>query len=603
MNKTVNINLAGIFFHIDEDAYLKLQRYIQAIKRSFTDSQGRDEIIADIEARIAELFSEKIKDERQVIGTKEVEEVIEVMGQPEDYRLDEEIFEDEPKASYQRTPKSKQLFRDTSNSYVGGVSSGLSHYLGIDPIWLRIAWILFTVFSSGAFILIYIAFWIFVPEAKSTADYLAMKGEAVNISNIEKKIKEGFNDVADKVKDVDYQKYSDKVKSGSTSFFDALGDVLLVVLKIFVKFIGVLLILVSGITLISLFISLFTVGTFGLIETPFTEYIDVINHPNVPLWLVSLLALFAVGIPFFFLFILGLKIVINNLKSIGTPAKLALLAVWILSVIGLTIIGIRQATQEAYDAEVIEDSRNLYLQSNDTLKLKMIGNSRYVRNLHHRNDFKIKRDQNDNKIIVIQDIEVFIKENKEDSIPKIMVRRNAEGSSYDEAKERAAAIKYDYDIKGNTLLLNGYAITDYANKYNDQEVEIIISIPEGMTILADDNTSGYNNSWKYNDYLTIDGKEEKYLKLIDGKFTCQDCPNDEWQYNEWEDNDTDGVKININSDDDDANLKIDEDGVRIKINSNDDDANLKIDEDGVQIKSEEVDIKIDENGIKIKTDN
>jgi len=113
MNKTVNINLAGIFFHIDEDAYLKLQRYIQAIKRSFTDSQGRDEIIADIEARIAELFSEKIKNERQVISIKEVDAVIEVMGQPEDYKLDEEIFEDEPQASYQRTPRSKQLFRDT----------------------------------------------------------------------------------------------------------------------------------------------------------------------------------------------------------------------------------------------------------------------------------------------------------------------------------------------------------------------------------------------------------------------------------------------------------------------------------------------------------
>ncbi|WP_299185530.1 PspC domain-containing protein [uncultured Aquimarina sp.] len=587
MNKTVNINLAGIFFHIDEDAYLKLQRYIQAIKRSFTDSQGRDEIIADIEARIAELFSEKIKDERQVIGIKEVDEVIEVMGQPEDYRLDEEIFEDEPKSSYQRTTKSKQLFRDTSNSYVGGVSSGLSHYLGIDPIWLRIAWILFTVFSSGAFILIYIAFWIFVPEAKSTADYLAMKGEAVNISNIEKKIKEGFNDVADKVKDVDYQKYSDKVKSGSTSFFDALGDVLLVVLKIFVKFIGVLLIIVAGITLISLFISLFTVGTFGFIETPFTEYIDVVNHPNIPLWLVSLLTLFAVGIPFFFLFILGLKIVINNLKSIGTPAKLALLAVWILSVIGLTVVGIRQATQEAYDAEVIEDSRNLNIQSSDTLTIKMVGNNRYVRGLYHRNDFKIKRDENDNKVIVIQDVEVLIKENREDSTPKLTIRKNAEGSSYDGAKERAAAIKYNYDIKGNTLLLDGYAITDYTNKYNDQEVEIIISIPEGMTIYADDNTSGFNNSWKYNDYLTIDGKEGKYLKLIDGKLTCQDCPKDEWQYNEWEDDN-----------DRDSN-----DGVKININSDDDNANLKIDEDGVQIKSEEVDIKIDENGIKIKTDN
>ena len=110
MNKTVNINLAGIFFHIDEDAYLKLQRYLDAIKRSFTDSQGRSEIISDIEARISELFSERIKNEKQVIGMKEVDEVIAIMGQPEDYLVDDEIFEDEPK-SYAYKQPAKKLFK------------------------------------------------------------------------------------------------------------------------------------------------------------------------------------------------------------------------------------------------------------------------------------------------------------------------------------------------------------------------------------------------------------------------------------------------------------------------------------------------------------
>ena len=139
MNKTVNINLAGIFFHIDEDAYIKLQRYLDAIKRSFTDSQGRSEIIADIEARIAELFTERVKHDKQVIGNKEVEDVIAIMGQPEDYLVDDEIFDDEPKA-YQKTKftASKKLFRDTDNSYIGGVASGLGHYLGIDAIWVRL---------------------------------------------------------------------------------------------------------------------------------------------------------------------------------------------------------------------------------------------------------------------------------------------------------------------------------------------------------------------------------------------------------------------------------------------------------------------------------
>ncbi|WP_372917565.1 PspC domain-containing protein, partial [Salegentibacter sp.] len=167
MNKTVNINLAGIFFHIDENAYTRLQHYLDAIKRSFTGTQGSDEIIADIEARIAELFNEKIQNDRQVISVKEVEEVITIMGQPEDYMLDEEIFEDEPAARTSTGFKGKQLFRDTEHSYVGGVSSGLAHYLNIEPIWIRLLWILLTIFSSGAFVLIYLALWIFVPEAKT----------------------------------------------------------------------------------------------------------------------------------------------------------------------------------------------------------------------------------------------------------------------------------------------------------------------------------------------------------------------------------------------------------------------------------------------------
>ncbi len=584
MNKTVNINLAGIFFHIDEDAYLKLQRYLEAIKRSFTDSQGRDEIIADIEARIAELFSEKIKDERQVIGNEEVDQVIAVMGQPEDYRLDEEIFEDEPKAAYQNTKTSRNLYRDTTNSYVGGVSSGIAHYLGTDPIWIRLAWILFTIFSSGAFVLIYIAFWIFVPEAKTTADFLAMKGEAVNISNIEKKIKEGFGDVADTVKNVDYQKYSDKVKSSSTTFFEALGDVLLVLLKIFVKFIGVLLILVSGITLISLFIGLFTLGTFGFMDTPWVEYFEVSNHPEVPLWLLSLLTFFAVGIPFFFLFILGLRILINNLKSIGTAAKLGLLGVWIISIIGLTIVGVRQATLEAYDAEVITEKKILPITNNDTLTIRMKGNNRYIKHLKHRNDYKIKRDSDGNRVIVIQDIELYLKASKRDSMVGISIEKKADGRSYDEASQRAKDLKYTYELEGNTLVLNGYAITDYSNKYRDQEINIILTLPEGITVFAEENTSRYNNSWKYDDYITIDEKEGKYIQLVDGNFECNDCPaekENDWEYNEWQDDDE--VKINSNSDDQNTNLKINEEGVRLK--------------------SEEVDIRIDEDGIEIKTDN
>lgn len=186
MNKTVNINLAGVFFHIDEDAYLKLQRYLEAIKRSFTDSQGQSEIISDIEARIAELFSERVQNEKQVVRIKEVDEVITIMGQPEDYLVDDEIFEDEPQPTYQRSSRpTKKLYRDTENSYIGGVSAGLGHYFGIDALWIRLIWILLII-GAGTGVLLYILLWVLVPEAKTTSEKLTMTGEPVNISNIEK---------------------------------------------------------------------------------------------------------------------------------------------------------------------------------------------------------------------------------------------------------------------------------------------------------------------------------------------------------------------------------------------------------------------------------
>lgn len=441
MNKTININLAGIFFHIDENAFLKLENYLQAIKRSFTYSEDKDEIIADIEARISELFNEKIKDKKQVISISEVEEVIKIMGQPEDYKIDEEIFEDEPKSTFQ--PKvTKQLFRDTSNSYIGGVTSGLGHYIVIDPTWVRLAWVLLTIFSSGAFIIIYIVLWIFVPEAKTTADKLAMKGKQINISNIEKKFKEKLNDVTDTVKNVDYQKYSDKVKNNSTSFFESFKNVTLTILEIFIKVVGVFTIILSGIALISLFIALFIIGIFGMIDTPWLEYIQTVNTSDAPFWLISLLLFFAIGIPFLSLFTLGLRIMIKNLKPIGTPTKLGLSAIWILSIIGLSFIGIKKVFQESFDDKIISEKQILPFTNKDTLTIKMANNNSYLKKLRHRNGFKIKKDEKGNKVIVIRDIELFLKASKKDTVASIIIEKKAEGNTYEIAKKKAQKLNH-----------------------------------------------------------------------------------------------------------------------------------------------------------------
>ncbi|GGG58438.1 PspC domain-containing protein [Bizionia arctica] len=588
MNKTVNINLAGIFFHIDEDAYVKLQRYLEAIKRSFTDSQGRSEIISDIEARIAELFSERIKHEKQVIGNKEVEEVITIMGQPEDYLVDDEIFEDEPKSSYQSRPsgRSKKLFRDTDNSYIGGVASGIGHYLGIDPLWVRLLWILLAIGSGGTFIFIYILFWILVPEAMTTADKLTMTGEPVNISNIEKKIKDGFENVSqtvsDTVKNIDVSKQSNKIKSSSKSFFDTLGDIIMFFLNIFAKFIGIILIIVGASTLIGLIIGFFTVGISDIINVPGFDFIDAANAANTPVWLVSLLLFFAIGVPFFFVFYLGLKILVNNLKSIGNIAKFSLLGVWLLAIISLIVIGVKQASEHAFDASVTEKV-SLNIRANDTLNIKMYGNDTYKKSIHRNGGFQLVYNEEDEKIIFSSDVRLIVRSTK-DSVASINIEKSAEGSSYQQAKERAKNIQYNYTLRNNELMLDSYLTTEYENKFSDQEIEIILYLPEGTTLIADDNTSSFHsNTSRYNDILD-NGMEGFLLKIIDNGILCEDCPED--------------ININIDINNNNSRVKIDENGVDIISN----DSSLKINEQGVKAESESVRVDIDENGINITTD-
>jgi len=599
MNKTVNINLAGIFFHIDEDAYLKLQRYLEAIKRSFTDSQGRSEIIADIEARIAELFNERVQNDKQVIRIKEVDEVITIMGQPEDYLVDDEIFEDEPQQSYSRkSAPSKKLYRDTDNSYVGGVSSGLAHYFGVDAIWIRLAWILL-VAGAGTGILLYILLWILVPEAKTTAEKIMMTGEPVNISNIEKKIKDGFDTVTETVGDVaknvtdsvsnaakkvDVKKGANSIKSSSRTFFETLGDIIMFFFKIFAKFIGAILMFIGSVTVIALIVSLFTVGISDAVNVPGFDIVDAANAANTPIWLVSLLVLFAVGVPFFFLAYLGLKILVNNLKSIGNVAKFSLFGLWLIAVIGLIVLGIKQASEHAFDANVVQKEQ-LNITAKDTVFVKMVGNDNYYRSKHGHlyrdaNSFKIVPNENDDKIIYSSDIRLIVRSTK-DSLGSLSIDKKAEGSNYSVAKKRAEQINYSYALTNNELLLNAYLTTDFENKYRDQEVELILYLPEGSTLYADDNTySFHRNSSYYNDILD-NGQEQHYLKILHDDTKCLDCDDESFEVNV----DTEGFKIN-------------EGGIEIKDNKD----QVKINSKGIKLESDDVKVNIDRNGINIKSE-
>ena len=593
MNKTININLANTLFHMDEDAYNKMRRYLETVKRSFANTPGSDEILADIEARIAELFYEKLENERQVITQKEVDEVIAIMGQPEDYMVDEDIFEDEPrsKTSTQQT-RVKKLYRDTEHKYVAGVSSGLAHYLGIDPLWVRILWVFLTIGSGGGFILLYGLLWILIPEASTTAQKLDMRGEAVNISNIERKVKEGFEDVADRVKSVDYDKVGDTVKKGGKTFFDTLGDIIMFLFKIFGKFIGILLIIIGASTLIGLFIGLLSVGVMDMVHVPGIDFYNVVNSSNLPIWLVSLLAFFAIGIPFFFLLYLGLKILVTNLKSIGNIAKFSLLGLWLLSIILLVVFGIREAASHAYSGSTTSESEIYIENPSDTLNINLVAYDYDRDNQMHMGNMIVTHDDDGNKILVSRDVRLRLKKSK-DSLLRMEIRKEANGPSFARAKEIAEKINYSYQVEGNTIEFNDFLATSGDSKFNDQEVRASLYIPVG-TILTYD--SGTSRSWMLRADTDRDTNDiEDYVwKMTDaGELECLDCPDD-LDYEDGDGNNRirineNGIDININEDGEMGKIIINEDGIDIDVQDNGESFKMKLDENGVKIKAKDDD--------------
>lgn len=581
MNKTVNINLGGMFFHIDEDAYLKLTRYFDAIKRSLNNSSGQDEIIKDIEMRVSELLTEKQISEKHVVGLKDVDEVIAVMGQPEDYIIEDEEKTQQSFTDYSTTRKHKKLYRDKEKGMIGGVATGLGHYFGIDAVWIKILFLIFVFAGFGTGILAYFVLWIVTPEAITTSEKLEMTGEPVTITNIEKKVREEIETLSDKFKNADYDKMGNQVKSGAERISSSFGDFIMTVFKIFAKFLGIILI-VSGIsTLIMLLIGVFTLGTNVFVDFPWQNFVEAGNFTDYPIWSFGLLMFFAVGIPFFFMTLLGFKLLAPNMKSIGNIAKYTLLAIWIIAVAIAISIGIKQATEISYDNKTVE-KKILNIKTTDTLYLKFRYNDYYAKSLDQHREFEFVQDSANNQLIYSTDVRLHVLHTDQAS-PYIQIEKTARGNSFSNAKKRAENIQYNVKIEGSHLIFDNYFLTDIKNKFRDQEVHVYLYLPEGQLFKPDTSVQDYDASDE--DFFNLHFSGNYNYKVEGAKIKCLNCPAEENENNdgdndyEYDDegriinNDTVkevSIKINgkevLNGTKTSGRLTTDKNGVIIKIN-------------------------------------
>ncbi len=558
MNKTININLGGFFFHIDEIAYQKLKRYLESISRSLSDdSQGKNEIIADIEARISELLSEKITDARQVVNEGDIDDIIKIMGQPEDYADAEEAYSNSSYSYNRNNASGKKLFRDGDDKFLGGVASGLAHYFDLDTIWVRLG--LLALFIFGGFgVLLYIILWILLPEAKTTAEKLQMEGEPVNIDNIEKKIREEFNNVSENVS-VFAKEASEKIKdganeltdkvnktfsgkpkknNGASDFFDTIGKIILAIFKVIGKFIGVILIFISASVILSLIIGGFSLGSLEWLNVDSQiQYPPFFYDAVLPTWLLTLCGFLLVGIPFLILFILGLRILSSNVKKINKPTSLTLLGIWILALLAMIFTGIEfGSTYSNYG--VATEKNDITIAAKDTLTIKMINDETLVYRPNLRRNYKEEIEVNGNKKVYSSYIEVDVKKSNSNE-SYFIIQKESRGRNNSNAKNNARKIDYNYKFENNTLILDAFFLTEFKNIWKNEEVIIDIFIPEDATVYFDNSTKNF--LYNVDNETDIYDKDmvSHYFLMTDTTLKCTDCEVKKENIEEIENNEKD----------------------------------------------------------------
>jgi phage shock protein PspC (stress-responsive transcriptional regulator) len=195
MKITVSVNLGGYSFNIDEDAYSELKRYLKNLEMHFAGEESSSEILQDIEARMAELFRARLTVYKQVINITDVKEVTAIMGNPEEFS-DNEGPSRKEKFS---TPGPHRMYRDPDKRIIGGVCSGMGAYWDIEPWIIRVIFVALAM-GGGLGVLIYLILYVVLPEAKSTAQKIEMKGDPVNIHNITESVKKEFDNVRKNMK-------------------------------------------------------------------------------------------------------------------------------------------------------------------------------------------------------------------------------------------------------------------------------------------------------------------------------------------------------------------------------------------------------------------
>ncbi len=483
MDKTININLGGILFKIDEEAFRILRDYLQAINSRFANVQGGHETIEDIESRIAEIFQSQ-KGLAGVVTKENVESMITIIGKPEDFDHGEPQQVTPPYTSHK-----KRMYRNTDDTIIGGVCSGIAAYLDSDPVLFRILFALFALFFGAGF-LIYLGLWIALPPARTDAQKREMYGNSIHEARTHDKQNFETQISGAPLNNPAYNSTS-RVGNAINEVFRAIGSVFFIIVRVFLIMIGVVFVLTGFLFIVSFVMvflfkypGAFTFDSAGVNLIYFPDFLNYMVNPSTVPWIIFLTSVVLI-LPMLALIYWGVKMIFWFRARDGV-ASLAALVIWVMSITALAILlfneGISFAERARSTTDVVlpHSPDTLYIMSD--LKIANLKFDKEIALPHEEYSVYINDDKKELYIRPFLNVKL-----SDDKSTRVEIRKGSAGRTEFDAMRKAEQLSYTYSVNADTLHLDEYFTSPSGRKWAADDININLYIPSGTVLKFEKN--------------------------------------------------------------------------------------------------------------------
>ncbi len=452
MNKTIKVNLGGYVFQLDEDAYEIVKVYLLQLERKFETSPEGNEIIEDIERRIAELLSHRLVDGREVVSVADVKEIIEIMGSPDDYG------DDETGGSAPRPKSRGKLYREPQNAVLGGVASGIATHLNVSPAWVRLGFFL-TLFAWTFGFWAYLILWLILPQNPSPI----------------MRVEQEENALADLLNRV----------------FFFLGRVLNFLLRLVAVMVGLVFVLsgfpalvaVLGASFFPMF-SWLVIGDWGITPQEVFSFASFAMLENSSVLTMVLMAI-VVLVPMVMLTYWGVRLILW-IRVKDRWLHITAGAVWLTASILVAIVlapnarvfGERERSYDRVDFAASPDTLTLML--NETIDEALYPESIILP------DADVAFYYNKEEKTSCGLVELEFNQNNKDSLAYFRVKKEALGPTHGKAYMNLGDVAYDFISNENHLAMDeGYTCSNGKYPWIPSHVEVDVFVPESTVLIID----------------------------------------------------------------------------------------------------------------------